>query len=52
MTRRGHNEGTITERADGLGEAKISLGHRIDKNGQRQLVRKSFYGKTRKEVVE
>lgn len=42
MGKRGNNEGTITKRADGRWEARISLD-----NGKR----KSFYGKTRKEVA-
>lgn len=42
MGRRGNNEGTITKRADGRWEARLSL-----PNGKR----KSFYGKTRQEVA-
>lgn len=41
--RRGHHEGTIRQRPDGLWEARLSL-----VNGKR----KSLYGKTRKEVQE
>lgn len=41
--RRGHNEGNIRERSDGTWEARVSLA-----NGKR----KSFYGKTRKEVQD
>jgi hypothetical protein len=41
--RRGHGEGTIKQRADGLWEARISLG-----GGKRR----SFYGKTRREVQD
>lgn len=41
--RRGHNEGSIKQRADGLWEARISL-----PGGKR----KSLYGKTRKEVQD
>ncbi len=41
--RRGHNEGTITERRDGRYEARLSL-----PNGKR----KCFYGRTRKEVAQ
>ncbi len=40
-TKRGHNEGTITKRADGRWEARISL-----PDGKR----KCYYGKTRQEV--
>ncbi len=47
MSKRGQNEGTITKRADGRWEAKINLGY---KNGKRH--RRSFYGKTRREVAE
>ena len=43
MTRRGHNEGTITQRSDRRWEARLSLG-----NG----LRRTFYGKTRKEVAK
>lgn len=43
---RGHGEGTIVQRSDGRWEAKIDLGY---VNGKR--TRKSFYGKTRKEVA-
>jgi integrase len=43
MTRRGNNEGSIRERADGLFEARISL-----EGGKR----KSVYGKTRAEVAK
>ena len=42
MGRRGNSEGTITKRADGRWEARISL-----PDGKR----KSFYGKTRQEVA-
>lgn len=48
MSKRGQNEGSIYERADGTWEAKISLGY--DATGKR--VRKSLYGKTRAEVRE
>ena len=41
--RRGHNEGTIKERADGLWEARVSL-----PGGKR----KSLYGKTRRDVQD
>jgi integrase len=43
MGRRGHNEGTIRHRPDGLWEARLSLA-----NGKR----KSVYGKTRKAVQD
>lgn len=42
-TRRGHNEGTIRHRADGLWEVRVSLS-----NGKR----KSLYGKTRRDVQD
>jgi integrase len=45
MTRRGANEGSISHRRDGRWEARISLGFA---NGRR--VRKTFYGRTRREV--
>lgn len=41
--RRGHNEGSIRQRADGIWEVRISL-----PNGKR----KSLYGKTRREVQD
>lgn len=47
---RGHNEGTITRRQDGTWEAKVSLGYQIGTDGKPKRVRKSFYGKTRKDV--
>jgi len=50
--RRGHNEGTISKRPDGLWQARARLGYRINAKGGPQRVRKSVYGKTRKEVVE
>jgi hypothetical protein len=43
MTRRGRNEGSINKRADGRWEARLTL---IDGK------RKSYYGKTRKEVAD
>ncbi len=42
MAKRGNNEGTITKRADGRWEARITL-----PGGKR----KCFYGKTRQEVA-
>jgi integrase len=45
--RRGHNEGSIYQRADGRWTAAIHVGF---KNGKRQ--RKYIYGKTRREVAE
>lgn len=47
MARRGRGEGTIYRRADGRWEAKVDLGFI---NGRR--VRKSVYGRTRREVQE
>ena len=41
--RRGHGEGTIKQRADGLWEARVSL-----EGGKRR----SFYGKTRREAQD
>jgi integrase len=46
--RRGRGEGSIYERADGLWEAKVSLG--FDGQGKRR--RKAIYGKTKTEVQE
>ena len=46
MTRRGNNEGSITQRKDGRWEGKVSLGYRSD--GTR--IRRSVYGKTKTAV--
>lgn len=46
MTRRGKGEGTVTQRKDGRWEAKLTL---PTNGGKRQ--RRTFYGKTRTEVV-
>jgi integrase len=45
--RRGHDEGSIYQRADGRWAASVSLGYKDD--GAR--IRKTVYGKTRKEVA-
>ncbi len=47
MSKRGQNEGTIYKRKDGRWTASLNLGYK----GTRR-VRKSFYGKTRKEVQQ
>src|SRR5438874_13825287 len=47
MSKRGQNEGSIRKRADGRWEALLSLGI-VDGKPKR----KSFYGKTRKEVAD
>lgn len=47
MAKRGHGEGSIYKRSDGLWVGSISLGH--DAEGKR--VRHTFYGNTRKEVA-
>lgn len=47
MRKRGPNEGSIWQRADGRWEGRISLGYR---NGKR--ARKAFYGRTRRQVRE
>jgi len=46
--RRGNNEGSIFQRADGQWTATIAIGH--DANGKRK--RRTVYGKTRGEVAE
>lgn len=51
-SKRGQGEGSITQRADGLWEAKISLGYAAGADGKTRRVRKSFYGRTRKEVAD
>jgi integrase len=47
MARRGHNEGSIYKRADGRWAASMTIGYEAGK-----LKRKTFYGKTRREVQE
>ncbi|MGK2966500.1 MAG: tyrosine-type recombinase/integrase [Tepidiformaceae bacterium] len=47
MARRGSNEGSVYRRADGRWAASVTLGY----EGERR-VRKSFYGRTRREVAE
>lgn len=49
MAKRGHGEGTITRRKDGRWMAQVTIG-RDPLTGK--LKRKTFYGKTRKEVQE
>jgi integrase len=46
--RRGRGEGSISERANGLWEAKVSIGY----DGQGRRRRKTVYGKTKQEVQE
>ena len=46
--KRGNGEGSVTKRKDGRWECAIMLGYQ--KDGRR--LRKSFYGKTRKEAVD
>ena len=46
-SRRGHNEGSIYQRKDGLWTARLNLGYQ---NGRRR--RKDFYGRTRREVQQ
>ncbi len=48
---RGHGEGGIRQRKDGLWEATISLGFKLDNDGKPKRQRKSIYGKTRQEVA-
>ena len=48
MPKRGHGEGTIYKRPDGLWTAQIIVGYDL-KTGKPK--RKSFYGKTRQEVA-
>ena len=47
--RRGNNEGSISKRPDGSWSAKVSMGHDPTTGKPR---RRSFYGKTRKEVAD
>ena len=46
--RRGRGEGSISQRADGVWEAKVSLGY----DGEGKHRRKTVYGKTKKEVQD
>jgi integrase len=52
MSRRGHGEGDIHQRPDGRWEARITLDERAGPDGKKRQIRKSFYGKTRKEVAK
>lgn len=47
--RRGNNEGTIYKRPDGTWAGQVSIGYDLVTG---KLKRKSFYGKTRKEVAD
>ena len=47
ISKRGNGEGSIVRRADGRWQSSITLG----RNDSGKLVRKYFYGKTRKEVA-
>lgn len=47
VTRRGNNEGSISQRPDGRWIAQVTLGY--DNNGKR--IRRTFYGQTRSEVA-
>jgi integrase len=46
--KRGQNEGSIRQRPDKMWEARVTIG--VDANGKQ--IRKSLYGKTRKDVSE
>lgn len=46
--KRGQNEGSIRQRPDKTWEARVTIG--IDANGKQ--IRKSLYGKARKDVSE
>lgn len=46
--RRGHNEGTVTQRQDGRWMAQVTTGY----NSEGKIKRVTYYGKTRGEVVE
>ena len=48
MAKRGNGEGCIRKRKDGTWEARFTVGR--DEN--KKLIRRSIYGKTRKEVAE
>ncbi len=49
--RRGHGEGDIHKRPDGRWEARLDFGFVLQDDGSKKRQRKSFYGKTRREVV-
>ncbi len=49
---RGGGEGDVHRRPDGRWEARVDLGFQRGPDGRRRRSRKSFYGKTRRSVVE
>jgi integrase len=49
---RGGGEGDVHQRSDGRWEARLDFGFQPDDDGHKHRVRKSFYGKTRRAVVD
>lgn len=49
---RGGGEGDVHQRSDGRWEARLDFGVQLDNDGRKHRVRKSFYGKTRRAVVD
>src|SRR5579859_5604834 len=49
---RGGGEGDVHQRSDGRWEARVDFGFQLDADGRKRRVRKSFYGKTRRAVVD
>jgi integrase len=49
---RGGGEGDVHQRSDGRWEARLDFGFQLDDDGRKHRVRKSFYGKTRRAVVD
>ncbi len=49
---RGSGEGTVHQRPDGRWEGRLDLGYQRGLDGHRRRTRKSFYGKTRRAVVD
>jgi len=49
---RGGGEGTVHQRPDGRWEGRFDLGYQLGTDGRRRRTRRSFYGKTRRSVIE
>jgi integrase len=49
---RGGGEGDVHQRSDGRWEGRLDFGFQLDADGWKRRVRKSFYGKTRRTVVD
>jgi integrase len=49
---RASGEGTVHQRPDGRWEGRVDLGYQRGPDGRRRRARKSFYGKTRRAVID